>query len=276
MPFDWFTITAQIINFSILLWLLRRFLYRPILAGLDARETRLSNVLAEANAKNEEAFKHQQYLAQKEAKLQQEVKSIIDKARAEAKEEKLKLLDDAKKTADEMLVQKLEIQQRKLLSIQQQILDQNITEVYAIAGNILEALCDITVEQAIVDKFLIRLNTLDNEDHDALLVARKTTNTLVVRTAFTLSEKYKKSIERALFKILNEQKEASVTINFIRVPKLLAGLEINLGGWEIAWNVDYHLNILQERVSQAIQFGSITQQSKDKPKGEFTHTAFDQ
>jgi len=51
MPFDWFTIAAQIVNFTILLWLLKRFLYRPILDGLDARELRLKKILEQANAK---------------------------------------------------------------------------------------------------------------------------------------------------------------------------------------------------------------------------------
>jgi F-type H+-transporting ATPase subunit b len=38
MLIDWFTVGAQAVNFLILVWLLKRFLYRPVLAAVDARE----------------------------------------------------------------------------------------------------------------------------------------------------------------------------------------------------------------------------------------------
>ena len=38
MPIDWFTVVAQAINFLILVWLLKRFLYKPILHAIDERE----------------------------------------------------------------------------------------------------------------------------------------------------------------------------------------------------------------------------------------------
>ena len=37
MLFDWFTIAAQLVNFLVLVWLLKRFLYKPILKAIDER-----------------------------------------------------------------------------------------------------------------------------------------------------------------------------------------------------------------------------------------------
>jgi F-type H+-transporting ATPase subunit b len=37
MLIDWFTVGAQVLNFLILVWLLKRFLYGPILDAIDAR-----------------------------------------------------------------------------------------------------------------------------------------------------------------------------------------------------------------------------------------------
>ena len=42
MLIDWFTVGAQIVNFLVLVWLLRRYLYRPVLAAIDAREQELA------------------------------------------------------------------------------------------------------------------------------------------------------------------------------------------------------------------------------------------
>ena len=50
MKLDWFTVAAQIGNFLLLLWLLKRFLYRPILAAMAARQQRVAAALAEAQA----------------------------------------------------------------------------------------------------------------------------------------------------------------------------------------------------------------------------------
>lgn len=47
MLFDWFTVLAQIANFLILMWLLKRFSYKPVLDTIDAREKRIADLLKE-------------------------------------------------------------------------------------------------------------------------------------------------------------------------------------------------------------------------------------
>lgn len=58
MLIDWFTVGAQALNFLILVWLMKRFLYRPVLNAIDAREKRIATQIAEAEAK--EAAANQQ------------------------------------------------------------------------------------------------------------------------------------------------------------------------------------------------------------------------
>jgi F-type H+-transporting ATPase subunit b len=57
MLIDWFTVGAQALNFIILVWLLKRFLYKPILDAIDAREKRIAAELADADKKKAEAQK---------------------------------------------------------------------------------------------------------------------------------------------------------------------------------------------------------------------------
>ena len=42
MLIDWFTVSAQAVNFLILVWLMKRYLYQPILVAIDAREKRIA------------------------------------------------------------------------------------------------------------------------------------------------------------------------------------------------------------------------------------------
>jgi F-type H+-transporting ATPase subunit b len=51
MLIDWFTVGAQVLNFLILVWLLKRFLYKPILHAIDEREKRIAKELADADTR---------------------------------------------------------------------------------------------------------------------------------------------------------------------------------------------------------------------------------
>jgi F-type H+-transporting ATPase subunit b len=45
---DWFTVGAQLLNFLILVWLMKRFLYQPVLDAIAAREQKIAAELADA------------------------------------------------------------------------------------------------------------------------------------------------------------------------------------------------------------------------------------
>ncbi|MEZ4485078.1 MAG: hypothetical protein R2864_10965 [Syntrophotaleaceae bacterium] len=55
MLIDWFTVAAQTFNFLLLIWLLKRFLYGPILQAMDRREARIAGRLQEAQQEQEAA-----------------------------------------------------------------------------------------------------------------------------------------------------------------------------------------------------------------------------
>src|ERR1035437_8882170 len=95
MLIDWFTVIAQVINFLILVWLLKRFLYRPILDAIDAREKRIAKELAEANAKQErDEFRH------KNEVFDQQRAALLSQATIAAKAERQRLLDEARQASD--------------------------------------------------------------------------------------------------------------------------------------------------------------------------------
>jgi F-type H+-transporting ATPase subunit b len=92
MLIDWFTVGAQVINFLILVWLLKRFLYHPILNALDAREERIAKELADADAKKTEAQKERDEFQHKNEEFDQQRADILSKATEEAKVERRRLL----------------------------------------------------------------------------------------------------------------------------------------------------------------------------------------
>ena len=100
MLIDWFTVGAQALNFIILVWLLKRFLYKPILNAVDAREARIAAELADAEAKRVEAKKERDEFQRKNEAFDQQRAALLSKATDDAKSEHQRLLDDARKAAD--------------------------------------------------------------------------------------------------------------------------------------------------------------------------------
>src|SRR5580693_1866505 len=100
MLIDWFTVGAQALNFLILVWLLKRFLYKPILNAIDAREKRIATELADADAKKAEAQKERDEFLRKNQEFDQQRAALLNKATDEAKAERQRLLDEVRKDAD--------------------------------------------------------------------------------------------------------------------------------------------------------------------------------
>ena len=62
MSFSWWTFALQAINFLILVWLLRRFLFKPVMAIVVQRKEELARGIAEASAEKEKAINLQREL----------------------------------------------------------------------------------------------------------------------------------------------------------------------------------------------------------------------
>ena len=88
MLVDWFTTAAQIINFLILVWLLKRFLYKPILHAMDEREKRMVNALNEVEQQKTNAENERLAFEKKSQELAQERERILKNAAEQAGEER--------------------------------------------------------------------------------------------------------------------------------------------------------------------------------------------
>src|SRR5208282_2974056 len=99
MLIDWFTVGAQALNFLILVWLMRRFLYKPVLHAIDEREKRIAAELADAAAKKAEAAKERDEFQHKQAEFDQQRAALLKQATDEAAVERHRLLDVARQAA---------------------------------------------------------------------------------------------------------------------------------------------------------------------------------
>src|SRR5579871_5693690 len=105
MLIDWFTVGAQVVNFVILVWLLKHFLYKPVLEAIDARENQIATERADAEAKRDEAHKERDEFLLKNRKFDGARDALFATAADEAKAERARLFEAVKKEAETLRAQ---------------------------------------------------------------------------------------------------------------------------------------------------------------------------
>jgi F-type H+-transporting ATPase subunit b len=86
MHLDWWTIALQTINFAILVWLLHRFLYKPVLAVIEMRKAEVQQQYDEARAAENKAKAHLAELEAERARIGVERETVLSATAAAAEE----------------------------------------------------------------------------------------------------------------------------------------------------------------------------------------------
>jgi F-type H+-transporting ATPase subunit b len=246
MPINWFTVVAQLINFLILVWLLKRFLYKPILHAIDERERGIAAQLAAAEARKTEAQKECDDFQHKNEAFDRERGALLKKATDDAKTERQRLLDEASKDADSLRAKRGEALRNEQRNLSQEINRWTQREVFAIARKTLVDLATTSLEERMGAVFVQRLHELSGPAKERLATSLKTsTRPASVRTAFDLPTEQQAAIQKAL----NETFSADIRIQFETVPELVSGIEISANGQKVAWNIADYLATLEKSAS---------------------------
>ncbi|ETX11835.1 ATP synthase subunit B [Marinomonas ushuaiensis DSM 15871] len=250
MLIDWFTVIAQLINFLVLVWLLKRFLYRPILDAIDAREKHIADELADADEKRVEAEQQRALFQQKNVEFDNYAATNMAQATAEAKIEKIRLLGLVRHEAD-ALRNKLELAlKQEQLSLQGSLSERAQKEVFLIVRKTLNDLAETSLESSMAIVFAQRLADLKEEEKDTLKNAFKEVNQpLIVHTAFELPKEQSELVKKALHAIVGD----SVEIQFAIEPTLISGIEINTNGQKIGWSIAEYLTTLTQHVNEVLE-----------------------
>ena len=258
MLIDWFTIVAQTLNFLILVWLMKRFLYKPILHAIDAREKRIASELANADAKKAEAQKERDEFKRKNEELDQQRAALLSKATDEAQAERRRLLAEARQAADALSARRQETLRSEVHNLNQAISRRTQQEVFAIARKALTDLATTSLEERLGEVFTCRLREMDGQAKADLADALKSASTpALVRSAFDLPAEQRAAIQNAL----NETFAAEIHVRFETAPDLISGIELITNGQKVAWSIADYLASLEKGVNELLK-------EKDKPEAK--------
>jgi len=263
MPINWFTVAAQAINFLILVWLLKRFLYKPILHAIDEREKGIAAQLAEAEAKKAESQKERDDFQRKNEVFDQERLALLKKTTDEVKAERQRLVDEARKDADTLRAKRQEALQNEQRNLSQEITRWTQKEVFAISRKTLVDLAATSLEERMGAVFVQHLRALTGAAKEQLAAALKASKDGArVSSAFDLPAEQHAAIQRAL----NETFSADIHIQFETVPEVISGIELSANGQKVAWSIADYLATLEKSAGELLYKDVTPEEAEAGPK----------
>ena len=262
MLFDWFTVFAQIANFLILMWLLKRFLYKPVLDAIDTREKRIAELLLETKQHQLQVEQQEAELKVKNSNFVLERENLLVQARAEAEEVKQRLLEKASVDTEQQHSQWLSGLQKEQLNLGRDITQRAQQEVIQVARKALHDLSNVELETQICQIFIQQLALLSSEESRQFTAS--TIASLQIRSAMPLSDDSKEMLQQSIIRLFSTQSPLHFEVD----NTLISGIELIGNGHKLSWNIDDYLLNLENSIAGVINSKVGQNNRQTSGKGE--------
>lgn len=243
MLIDPFTIIAQIVNFLILVVLLKRFLYKPITQAMSARSQRIERQLAMAASKEQNAEAEKELYLQKQRELEAQKQEWLTQATKEVESKKEELTQTAILDVEQMRSQWYRDFERDRQQLTNKIRKDLTKQITSTARKALVDLAKANLEAEIIDTFIERLYNLNSLQSEIISTAPipEEQHLITIRSSFTIENEQK----NRLVKAIREQITAEAEVKFEIDPNFICGIELRDRGYKISWNLEHYLTELE-------------------------------
>ncbi len=252
MQIDWFTVGAQWINFLILMWLLHRFLYQPIIRAMDNRQRAIAERTQQAQQKTDQAERLAQEYRDKLAELETQRGKLMLAAREEAANERENLLAQARAESQSLSARWHQEIEREKTEFQTQLSRDLGHLITVIACKAVQDLSGQTWEQALFSHFLERLRQLPEPEKNRL--AASAGNVLTLASSFELDEAMRNALRNAL--------TAKADIRFETMQNSQAGLTLSSSGYSVEWTIEDYFERMDTELENILMLNTPLQHDK--------------
>lgn len=245
MHLDWWTLALQTVNFAVLVWLLHRFLYRPVLRLVETRRAEVQGQYADARAADEKAnaqlaaveAERAAIASEREAALKAaatQIREMMAAARAQGERQGQALLESGRKTLAAERQQALAAMQQLALELGAQFAQQLLAEVPVA----------LRAEASIgrIEQFL---RGLAPAERDALVRQLDGGDPLIVVTATPLPSAITDAWRGRLRALLGN----TTTVDFRVRPELIVGTELRFPTAELRFSWESALATMRSEVT---------------------------
>jgi F-type H+-transporting ATPase subunit b len=253
MTIDWFTIAAQALNFLLLVYLLKRFLYPSIIRAMDKREKLIASRVAAADDEMKQAKEAETSYNQLKQEFSTQQQELTAKAREDAEKLRQELSEKARAEVEDERAkwkQSLLQQEEEFLRLLRQ---RSAEQVMLVTRKALQDLADAQLEQQIASRFVARLKDIkDGEWKAARGSMEKDKGGVAVHSAFPLGE----DMRTVIIDLVRQKLGDKTQVAFTTSDGISGGVLLKIGDMQVAWSLESYLDELQEEVSRVVQDAS--------------------
>lgn len=238
MDLDWTTFILEIINFLVLVWVLQRFLYRPVMNVVAQRRAAISKNLEEAQATQNAAASLKEQYENRLSDWQKEREDARQKLHDEIEAERQKLMEQLQAELADQRQKEQVLADRRNENLLHEAQQQALLLSEKFAAKLLQRLADPAVEARLLDMLLEDLAGLPEEQRKTLGDAQRNASSAVQAiSAFPLSDEQRQRLVSALQELLG----TPINCEFREDPALLAGVGVQIGPQRLQANLKEEL-----------------------------------
>ena len=247
MQIDWFTVAAQIVNFLILVWLLQKFLYRPIVRAMGDREKKIAARLQEAEDRKREAEREAEDYRAQGAALEKQKAGLLAQAAEDAENSKRSLEDAARRGVEQRRNEWLKEFDNEKKEFIHDMRRRSAEYVFALARRTLKELANSQLEEQVAAAFAKQIEEIDPQLRDRLVKAcQQTGRKIVVNSSLALDAETQQRITRAVHKNISKTAE----VHYEQSEDTTSGIEMKVGSQTLAWTFASFLDDLEQQLNK--------------------------
>lgn len=243
VEFDLFTFSAQIVNFIVLVVLLRIFLYKRIIDAMDKREERIASRLQEADKREASAREEEEQLKSKNRELDERREELLDEARGDAEKRREELIEQAEEEVREKKEEWLKAIEEDKNEMMSEIREITSESLLGVVRRIVGDLAGEELESQIVHTFLSRLSGATDEERGGLK------GEILIRSSFPLDEDQREMIQKQI----RDAFSGSASCTFETDDRMSFGIEASTENQKVSWTVDSYIDSLKEEMQNRLE-----------------------
>lgn len=234
MELNWSTFVLEMINFLVLVWILKRFLYKPVLDVIARRRAGIDKTLSDAKAVQSEAEKLQQQYEGRLADWGQERRQARESLARELDAERSRRIKEIQAELEQEHEKSRVAAARRESDVARKLETTALSQGARFASRLLELSAGPDLQARLLEMLSSGLNELSPERTEGLRTRYgKPPDIIRVVSAFPLEDDQRQRLEQALAMVTGPDLPVRYELN----DELLAGLRIIIGPWVLGANV---------------------------------------
>lgn len=234
MELSWSTFVLEIINFLILVWILKHFFYKPVQNVIAKRRAEIDDSLSSAEALRTEAEKLRKQYEGRLADWEQERQQALTALNQELDAERAKKTEQLQVELEQAREKSRVVEARQQAIVMHTMEETALKQAARFASRLLEQAAGAETEASLVDLAITELSRLPAERITELRNSYgQAPDTALVVSARRLSDNQRLQLEQVLMTVVGPE----LKVQFEQDNELMAGVRISVGAWVLGANL---------------------------------------